>query len=104
FSAHCRTWTNETEENFTELFFNATVTHLFAARQKRSFDLNISPNSRYMLAEKLTQPAENGLNGNGIPANSHYAQEVTPIANLTTFTINVSISAQADIAFMYAYT
>lgn len=103
-SAHCRTWTHETEEKFTELFFNATVTHLFTARQKRSFDLNTSPNSRYMLAEKLTQPAENNLAGNNIPARANYAQEVAPIANLTTLTMDVTISAQADIAFMYAYT
>lgn len=103
-SAHCRTWTNETEDTFTELFFDATITHLFSTRQKRSFDLLISPNSRYMLATKQTLPIENNLTGNGTTPDAQYAQEVMPIANITTFNIDVSISAQADIAFMYAYT
>lgn len=103
-SAHCRTWTHETEDIFTEFFFDATVTHLFKSRQKRSFDLHNNPNSRYMLAEKLTQPVRDNLNGNGTPAHAQYAQEVSPIANISTFAIDVTISAQADIAFMYAYT
>jgi len=103
-SAHFRTWTNKTEDAFTEFFFDATVTHLFKTRQRRSFDLKISPNSRYMLAEKLTPLITNNLNGNGTPARAQYAHEVAPVANITTFDIDVSMNAQADIAFMYAYT
>lgn len=103
-SAHFRTWTSPDEAAFTEFFFDATITHLFTAHQQRSFDLKGKPNSRYMLAEQLAQPITNNLNGNGITPLAQYAHNITPIANITTFDVNVSISAQADIAFMYAYT
>jgi len=103
-AAHFRTWTSPDEEEFTEFFFNAVVTHLFTAHQRRSFDLKGNPNSRYMLAEKLTQPVIDNLNGSSAAALAQYAHDVTPLANITTFDINVSINAQADIAFMYAYT
>jgi len=87
-SARFRTWTSETEDAHTDLFFNATVTHLFTTRQKRSFDIVNRPNSRYILAEQITQPT---------------SQEI-PLVNLTTKNVHVSINAQADISFLYAYT
>ena len=103
-SAHFRTWTNQTEDIFTEFFFDTVISHLFKAKQRRSFDLKESPNSRYMLMQKLSPTISDNLNGNGINSIAQYASAVAPVANITTFKVNVSINAQADIAFMYAYT
>lgn len=103
-SAHFRTWTNQTEEIFTELFFDATIAHIFPADQRRSFDLKGSSNSRYMLAQKLSTTISDNLTGAGITPLAQYAVEVAPVANLTTFDITVSNNVQADIAFMFSYT
>ncbi len=103
-SAHFRTWSNETDDIFTEFFFDTVVSHIFTTKQRRSFDLKGSSNSRYMLAEKMTSDISDNLNGNGITPTLQYAQEVSPVANFTTFNVKVSNNVQADIAFMYAYT
>jgi len=103
-SAHFRTWTNYAEDTWTEFFFDATVTHLFGTKQRRSFDLKSSSNSRYMLMQKLSPTIFDNVQGDGITPNGQYISEVMPVANLTTFDVNVSINVQADIAFMYAYT
>src|SRR5690606_17446973 len=104
FSVRLRTWTNESEDTFTEFFFDVTATHLFKTKQRRSFDFKTKPNSRYMLAEKLTQPITNNLTGNDITLIAQYTGEVSSVANMTTFDVDVSNNAQADISFMYAYT
>jgi hypothetical protein len=103
-AAHLRTWTHETEDIFTEFFFDAVITHLFSTQQKRSFDLHTSANSRYMLAQKLSSTISDNLTGNGVTPIAQYISEVTPVANITTFDVNVSVNVQADIAFMYSYT
>ena len=54
--------------------------------------------------QKLSPTISDNLNGNGINSIAQYASAVAPVANITTFKVNVSINAQADIAFMYAYT
>jgi hypothetical protein len=103
-SAYFRTWTNNTEDIFTEFFFDAVITHLFGTRQRRSFDLKKSSNSRYILMQKLSPIISDNLTGDGITPIAQYAAEIAPVANITTFDINVSVNVQADIAFMYSYT
>jgi hypothetical protein len=103
-SAHWLTWENPETDAKTELFFDAIITHLFTAHQRRSFDLKNTPNSRYMLAEKMSSTISNQLTGNGITPIAQYTSELAPIANFTTFDVNVSINVQANAAFMYTYT
>ena len=78
------------------LYADANVTHLFSARQKRSFDLCNGPNSRYMLAERLGTPVQNNLQGNGVTPEAQFKTVFTPVANLTTFDVDVSVGAQLD--------
>ncbi len=88
-------------------YLDGNLTTLFAARQRRTFDLIGKPLSRYMLAQRIAPPVENlyistvqGMVSNNTPPNAQFQNEYTPLANLTTFDVNVSISAQVDITAM----
>lgn len=109
FSAHTVLWEDDETEEKAAVYLDCNITHLFSARQKRSFDiLSSGPNSRYMLAEKMGKPIINNLravvNGQNIEPSYQYQKEVTTLANITTIPVDVSISVQADLALMIAYT
>ncbi len=108
-SAHWVLWESDCNDRELGIYFEGQFTHLFKARQRRSFDLCNGPNSRYMLAEKLTSDVQGGLagvNANGImiPAEAQFDRFVQPVANLTTFDVNVSAGFQTDLTFMLNYT
>lgn len=103
-TAHAVAWENVETDEKVDFFLDATVNHLFRAHQRRSFDLKGTPNSRYMLAQKMTPTITNNLTGNGTPALAQFDNEVTSIINLTTYDINVSVNCQADVALMCSYT
>lgn len=113
FSAHWTMWRSEDDEKHLDFVFEADVTHLFNASQKRTFDLVGKPNSRYMLAAKMNlKPTEN-LFGNTEPAlgagtvtqaSSQFNNEYSPVANFSTRDVNVSIGVQGDIVAMLNYT
>jgi hypothetical protein len=80
----------------------ANVTHMFNAHQTRSFDLCGEPNSRYMLAEKMSIPVVYDLAGEPstdypIPATYQFQNEFAPVANITQSDVSVAIGVQADI-------
>ncbi len=107
-STHICVWQHEETAEELSLFFDANFMHLFKAKQKRSFDLKEKSNSRYMLAQKLGRPVVDNLtgqvNGTLIPTNTQFQNEVTPLANLTTFDVDASVTIQADLAFLFSYT
>ena len=103
-SAHACTWEKIDTNERTDLFFEGSITHLFSAKQRRSFDLQGKPNSRYMIAQKTSPEISNNLTGNGTTPIAQFSNEVAPVANITTFDVSVAINAQADMAFMYVYT
>lgn len=107
-SAHIVLWEDDETGEKAALYGDCNITHLFTARQRRSFDILAGPNSRYMLAEKMGTPIVNNLRGvvNSQPTTPtyQYQKEVTSLANLTTLPIDVSINVQADLAIMLAYT
>jgi len=107
-STHIKVWNNEKTSEDLSLFLDANFVHLLKTKQKRSFDLKENPNSRYMLAQKLGRPVVDSLtgqvNGTLVPPNVQFKNEVTPLANLTTFDVDVSVTIQADLAFLFAYT
>lgn len=93
-------------------FTQANITHLFGSKQRRTFDLKNKPLSRYMLAARFKDnDSAPYLYGNPLPAdesdptlsNYVFAGEYTPVANLTTFCVNVSSSAQIDWIAMLNY-
>ncbi len=104
-SGHWTMWRSEDEEKHFDLVLEADITHLFNAKQKRTFDLLGKPNSRYMLAEKLTtnKGTTNSLNG-ASNADLEFANTYSPVANFSTRDITVNIGAQGDAIIMLNYT
>lgn len=89
-TGHLQLWHSDYEDKEINFCFDAQVTHLFAARQHRVFDLKKQgPLSRYMLAidAPLGSPTIN----------------VTPLANLTYAQVHVGVPVQADIAALFNY-
>lgn len=104
-------------------YVDANITHLFNTRQKRTFDLCNSPLSRYMLAEKfiptvpitvcdpvsglcdVTNLAGGATNASGVAVNTNvqFANEISPIANISTQDVRVSIDVQGDVVAQFTY-
>jgi hypothetical protein len=99
FKALWTMWRSEDEEKRFDFVFEADVTHLFNAKQTRTFDLKGKPNSRYMLAEKLTEDVTPKLTQSAAQVNGTYS----PVANFSTRDCKVSIGAQGDLVAMFTY-
>lgn len=113
-TGHWTLWRSEDEEQHFDLVVEADVTHMFRARQKRTFDLKNKSLSRYMLAQKIGTPAT-GLASSGaaegdqnegdvIVATQQFKNEFAPVANFSTRDVKVDISVQADLVAMLNYT
>ncbi len=82
----------------------ATVTHLFSTTQQRSFDLKEKPNSRYMLAQQLTDTISDNLTVNNEQASLQFNNILSSVINFTTFDVKVSIPYQAEFTILCSYT
>src|SRR5579885_2307135 len=110
---HAVLWRGE-HDNTLSFYLDANLTHLFKACQKRCFDLCGKPNSRYMLAQRLTTNTV-GLAGDTIfgdttctdsnctPSDAQFDNELSPVANLTMTKVKVSAAVQGDIALKFTY-
>ena len=103
FRMHAMPWCSD--EGDKQLIFSAdaSVLHLFAARQRRTFDLKGKPLSRYMLIERLGTPISNNLKGGGTAPSAQFQTEFLPVANLTNICINANSSVQAEITAMATF-
>lgn len=104
---HSIFWRSECEDSSFGFYLHGNVQHLFETCQQRTFDLCAQgANSRYMLAQRL-QPASTNSNPFPLaPANAdalQFASEFAPVANLTTFNVDVKVAVEADIAAKFAY-
>ncbi len=103
-------WRSEDEDQHWDFVIDADITHLFNAKQRRTFDLNGKPLSRYMLAQKLgdTRQGPGGDNGDQLTGASNagveYQSELAPVANFSTRNIKVSAAVQADLVAMLDFT
>lgn len=104
-TSHATIWEYNNEESNIGFYLDANLTHIFKETQLRTFDLKNKPLSRYMLAQRMGTHIENELIGaddevgtNPVTPIAQYNYEVTPIANLTTQNVGVSVAIQADIA------
>jgi hypothetical protein len=77
---------------------------MFKHHQRRCFDLCGKPLSRYMLAARTDGANTFDLEGNGVLADAVFSAEFAPVANLTSFDVNVSAGINADIALWFNYT
>jgi len=130
-SGHYRLWEDNTGKLSLDFIFDVNVTHMFKSRQCRTFDLKCKANGAYMLAAKfetnetraippLAQDAtdfqvgrstENHIApdvatdiGVSEPSpNKQFALEYTPVANLSTINVDVSVGAHVDIVGMLHY-
>ncbi len=97
-------WRSEDEDHCFSFIWEADITHMFAAKQQRTFDLKGKPNSRYMLAQKITNnsfvPTATQLTNTTIA----FADEYAPVANFSTRDVKVSIGVQGDVVAMFNYT
>jgi len=111
-TSHVTMWRCEETDRSFGFYLDANITHLFNAKQRRTFDLNCKPLSRYMLAEKFGTPVVNlaggitsdvdGGTGTNIPS-AQFANEFSPVANLTTQEVKVSVGVQGDLAAQFTY-
>lgn len=111
FTSHHQIFADEKNNDALSIQMNARVTHLFAARQKRTFDLVGKPNSRYMLAQKMTRTTQNlftnnqaGDVGGSIAPTAQFDNCFAPVANISTIDADVAIGWQADAVIMFAYS
>lgn len=82
------------------LYADANFTHLCAARQKRSFDLDGGGVfSRYMLLERMGD-ADPGLTLGAahVPAEKQYQGTLIPAINVTTLCVDIASAVQVDFA------
>lgn len=113
FTSHYTFWRNADDSRAWGLYVDLNLTHLFGTNQCRTFDLcGRGDNSKYMLAEALGLPIVDGLTGNpaaGTPGSGYTAPtEVfqnlfTPVANISTASVNVSIPVQTDLTVLFNY-
>lgn len=101
-------WRDCNDTHRVTLFSQANITHLFKSKQKRTFDLQNKPLSRYMLAEQLTTNSSPYLYGNLLNVDTlsdyKFAGVFAPVANLTTLCVDVSTNVQIDWATMLTYS
>lgn len=105
-------WENCDGDHSLTGFTQANFTHLFGSKQRRTFDLKDKPLSRYMLAARFQNnssapflygdPTE-GSTASPTLSDYVFAGEYTPVANLTTFCVNVSNNIQIDWIAMLNY-
>ena len=106
-TCHFDLFTDYCRDRYVAFYFDANLTHLFGARQTRTFDLDDKPLSRYMLVEKMGTPVTNlfvnsaqGTAGGSIVPTAQFQSVYTPLANLTTFDVEVRVAAQIDAVAM----
>lgn len=112
-STHYVFWRSDDEEKHFGFYLDANVTHLFKKRQRRCFDLCGKPLSRYMLAARMDPAIEDinlrggatpGQGSSGTASTHQFARVYSPVANLTTFDVDVHVGVNADLAFWFNYT
>jgi hypothetical protein len=107
-SGHYTMWRSENEEKHFDFIVEADFTHLLKARQRRTFDLNGKPLSRYMLAEKMQKTdailLAGATEGAATAPTYQFAAEFAPVANVTTLDVKTSVGVQADVVGMFNFT
>lgn len=111
FTSHYTFWRSKNNQQSCGFYLDFNLTHLFSARQRRSFDLVDRPNSRYALASMLGVPVYNlfanadpGDASGSVAPSAQFQNVFTSVANLTTFDVESRIAAQFDLVALFNYT
>lgn len=103
-TSHVRVWESENLRHALGLYVDANITHLFADRQNRSYDLNAGTGSRYMLLQEVAPHSTDLLlSSTGPMAPYQFIGHIVPAINVTTLPSSISMAVQADIVCKLAY-
>jgi hypothetical protein len=102
-NANVTPWQSQNNEKQIILYSQTIITHLFAAQQCRTFDLDGKPFSRYMLAQRVGIPVQYNLKGDGVAPVAQFDNEFLPIANLSRLCVDVSTTIQAEFTAMCTF-
>jgi len=96
-----RLWCNDGNNKRFDIYADLNVTHLFSARQRRSFDfIKNGPLSRYMLIQSMGKAIVGELNfdtqPDPTPMENQYLGKLMPAINKTTFDVDINIAAQIE--------
>lgn len=89
-TAYWRHYLDQCENESFLVYIDGSADHLFKTDQRRTFDLVKKPLSRYLLAIKR-------------PSTQNPIAEISPVANLTTLSTEVSIACRGQLTLMLAY-
>jgi hypothetical protein len=108
-TGHYTFWRGCDADRHFSINMDLSVLHMFNAKQTRTFDLKGKPLSRYALAMKMikaptTAPVLVGATNAGTAASYVFNNEYSPVANLTTQDVKVSIGAQLDFTAWFNFT
>jgi len=115
-TSHVLLWLSCNEHKNLSFHIEAFATHPFSTHQKRVFDINVSDNSRYMLAQKMGKNSSNFLYalpegelpddpvGNVQAPASQFKNMFVPVANLTCIKASSFIAIQGDFTVLLDYT
>jgi hypothetical protein len=113
FNTHYTFWHDAFKESYALIYFDLNITHMFGAYEQRTFDLSDSPNSRYMLAQRIEGPVFDGLQAApdsgvitmmGTPPIAQFKNVYCPVANITTAQVKVSNAIQVDFVAYLNFT
>lgn len=99
-------WSSTHQYYSLSLYVDAMVSHLFASKQRRSFDFkNAGKGSRYMLLEQFGQPSHNLFLGSPVgPASSYqYDGRIISAINATTLDLKTMIPVQGEFSLSALY-
>ncbi len=106
-SFHYLLFIDECTDRYLGLYGLANLSTLFGSRQLRTFDLVDKPMSRYMLVERLGTPVTNlflnpaqGTAAGSVAPTAQFQNLYLPLANISTFNVNVRMAAQFDASVM----
>lgn len=105
-TGHYVFYRSEDGEKHFGFYGDLNVTHMFGRSGLHTYDLKNKPNSKYMLAAQFgtNSLAVRGTSTTGVLATQQFAQNYTPVANLTTVNVSVSSAAQIDMIAKFNYT
>lgn len=102
FTGHSVKWYCN-DEWMVGLYGDLNLTHLFANKQRRSFDfIGHGAGSRYILMEDMG-PAQQGYAVGGVQAEFQYQGNILPGINQTTLDCVISAAIQLDMAVMLTW-
>ena len=102
-TSHCIFWSSADELDFFGFWLDATITHMFADTQVRSYDFCGNPGSRYILLSEIVPIDDADVQVDGMPIEQQYIGKLFPAINKTSLCSKISMKVQVDMVAKIAY-